>query len=304
MTLENDEDTHASCNLSEVILLNEQLGFGSYGRVYTVEHRGTKCAAKKIHSWLLENIESEEILQKVKNDFIKECYHCSNLIHPNIVQCFGVYYPDQQSFPVKVSEFMDINLTSFVEKANINYFTKISVLNDVAMGLCFLHSRNPPIAHCNLFPNNILLKYNARDETLPVAKIADLGVAKVIQAYSKHDSVLLSEIPQSFFYLPPESFYPAYSSTSSGTQTDIFSFGAITLFIFNAVVPGARHATQISEAEYYRQKCLDMLIGESSSLKAVAECCLDNRPECRPLIASVSETLNRLMVCTFVSVYL
>ena len=239
-------------------------------------------------------------MQKVKNEFIQECYHCSNLIHPNIVKCLGMYYPTQRSFPVRVSEFMDISLTNFVKRPNVNYFTKISVLNDVATGLSFIHSRSPPIAHCNLFPNNILLKYSANDDTPPVAKIADLGVAKVMQAYSKHSSVLLSQIPQSFFYLAPESFEVGYSSTSSRTQTDVFSFGAITLFIFNAVLPEACYATELSEAEYHRQKCLNMLTGESSSLKAVTESCLNNRPECRPSIATVLETINKLMVCTYI----
>ena len=56
---------------------------------------------------------------------------------------------------------------------------KLSILVDVSRGLWYLHSRNPPIVHRDLSPNNVLLTGQF------VAKISDLGVAKVIEADSK-----------------------------------------------------------------------------------------------------------------------
>ena len=56
---------------------------------------------------------------------------------------------------------------------------KLSILVDVSRGLWYLHSHNPPVIHRDLSPNNVLLTSQF------VAKISDLGVAKVIEADSK-----------------------------------------------------------------------------------------------------------------------
>jgi len=77
-------------------------------------------------------------------------------------------------------EHMQENLTSLVEKyPNIPMLIKLSMLLDVSKGLWYLHSHDPPIAHEDLTLNNILLNNQL------VAKISDLGIAKVIRTLSK-----------------------------------------------------------------------------------------------------------------------
>ena len=77
---------------------------------------------------------------------------------------------------------------------------KASILYDVAFGLNYLHSFNPPIIHRDLSPNNILL---SRDS---IAKISDLGVAKVVQADSRATQTMLTKAPGTIDFMPPESF--------------------------------------------------------------------------------------------------
>ena len=293
--------------------LGQELGNGCYGRVYTIEYRGSLCAAKEIHHLLLQNIESEK-LQKLKNDFLKECYHCSNIIHPNIVQCLGVYYPTEHSFPVRVSELMDTSLPIYMERSSVSYPTRISTLNDVAKGLNFLHTRNPPMSHCDLFPNNVLLKYTTRNNMLPVAKIADLGVAKVMQAVGKSRNTLSSEMPESvFLYMPPD---PASSSISSRMQIDVFSFGGISLYVFSDVLSlpvdpiefdlKTHQSTLITE-DVELQSFSSVLkenysLNALTQLKAVIVSCMCYHAESRPPITTVSETIRDLMVCVNVMV--
>ena len=315
--LESYGDINAACRLTGIKPLDQQLGHGPYGKVFTVEFSGSFCAAKEIHPSLLQNIESEERMQKLKNDFIKECYHCSNLIHPNIVQCLGVYYPTEHSFPVRVSELMDMSLPIYMERSNISYLIRISILNDVARGLSFLHTLNPPIPHCDLFPNNILLKYT-RNEMFPVAKIADLGVAKVMQADGESRHILCSEMPETPLYMPPEAFDPASSNTSSRMQIDVFSFGGISLFVFSDIValpiPPMKadletcQTTLITEDVELHRACSSVLKGNYSlsaliELKAVIKNCMCYHPENRPPITTVSATIKDLMVCVSVIVY-
>ena len=78
--------------LHGVIRLDHQeLGRGAYGKVYAVKYCGTVCAAKEIHSILIEGIGEVE-RQRTIESFLRECYQCSRLRHPNIVQFIGVYY--------------------------------------------------------------------------------------------------------------------------------------------------------------------------------------------------------------------
>jgi len=154
--------------LTGVIPLDEELGRGAYEKVFKVKYGSIICAAKEIHSLLAEADEK----RRIKDSFLRECYHCSSLRHPNIVRFIGVYYQERDSLlPVMLMELMDDSLTNYVKKPNISVKRKASILYDVSLGLSYLHGYDPPIIHRDLSPNNILM---SRDS---VAKISDLGVA-------------------------------------------------------------------------------------------------------------------------------
>jgi len=59
----------------------EELGRGAYGRVYAVNYHGTVCAAKEIHSILVEEVGEVEMRRTVES-FMRECHQCSTLRHP------------------------------------------------------------------------------------------------------------------------------------------------------------------------------------------------------------------------------
>ena len=60
---------------------------------------------------------------------------------------------------------------------------KISLMLDVANGLLYLHSQNPPIIHRDLSAANVLVSVDLR------GRIADLGVAKLLG--KQHNPVLM-----------------------------------------------------------------------------------------------------------------
>ena len=286
--------------LKEVIRLNNQLGRGSYGNVFTVKYDGVICAAKEIHSILIENVSSEEH-NRIKDDFVRECLCCSGIKHPNVVQFLGVYYPSKHSvFPIMVMELMDTSLTKFVEdnKSQITVQKKMSILYDVSKGLDFLHNQKPQILHRDLSPNNVML---TRFQI--TAKIGDLGVAKVVQADSKQTKSKLTTAPGTLHFMPPEALVednPVY-----GTPIDIFSFGGIALHVFSEEWPtpgGSKmkdpvtnKLVALTEAER-RQKYLDKMTGKAAELRKMVEKCLDDDPDERPPIQELSRTIKPLMV--------
>jgi len=196
-----------------------------------------------------------------------------------------------------VMEKMLHSLRGLVEKySNIPLNVKLSILDEVCLGLRYLHSRNPPIVHRDLTPNNILL--GSRLE----AKITDLGVAKVMQTDSKST---MTKIPGTPDFMPPEALTkkPVY-----GPPLDIFSYGGVVLNVITQQWPESTDQLQfntttkkwevISEV-IRRQKYLDMLIGNGANLKPLVVSCLDDDADNRPTVTQVSTEIKRIKdVCS------
>ena len=176
-------------------------------------------------------------------------------------------------------EKMQHSLRNLVEKhKTINWENKLSILYDVCCGLQYLHTRNPPIIHQDLTPNNILLCSHFR------AKITDLGVAKVLHAT---DAIT----PDTNNFMPPESLTskPVY-----GLPLDVFSFGGVILYVCTQQWPqlpplvdfdrdtGDRIVLKETER---RQLYLDEMIGVNKDFESLVISCLDDDPKNRPLVA-------------------
>ena len=191
--------------------------------------------------------------------------------------------------PVMVMEMMEDSLTSFVEKhEKIPVYIKYSIVRDVSLGLCYLHNHDPPIIHRDLSPNNILLT------VYHVAKISDLGVAKVIRADSRKT---MTKAPGTIDFMPPESLA---NSPVYGPPMDVFSFAGIILHTFNQqwpspsenvkFDPNTRKMIALSEVER-RQQYLDKMIGEAEVLRRLVKECMDYDPTMRPTMATVCERI-------------
>ena len=124
--------------------------------------------------WKVHIFTTKAERKKLWNNFIHECDHCSELMHINTVHLVRIHYPPQQSLPCSDDHGIDRPGT-YEEKPNINFKRRMLILHDVAEGLMYLHTHNPPVIHCDLSPNNILLKHLP---LLSIAKISDLGMAK------------------------------------------------------------------------------------------------------------------------------
>ena len=273
---------------------DDEIGRGAYGKVYTVDYYGTICAAKEIHPVLVQGTGQDQA-QQIAISFVRECRQCCKLRHPNIIQFLGVFYPYVRGvaevcfLPVMVMELMENSLKMLVEKyENIPLHIKFSIVHDVSLGLRYLHYHSPPIVHSDLFSNNILLTAHH------VAKISDVGVAKVINATSSN---ALVRALGSVDFMPPESLTksPVYDCS-----VDVFSFAGIILHTFTQqwpspseqvkFDPATRNILALSEVQR-RQDHLNKMKGEAELLRPLVETCLDNDPAERPTIATVCENI-------------
>ena len=291
--------------LSDVQLTGTTIGHGAYGSVEEVAV--PVCgAAKKVHDLLLSST-------KITSQFAEELQLMSTLRHPNVVQFLGVCFFPGSQMPALVMERLLTSLHDLLDPETecpsgapgpVTFFTtdlKCRVLHNVASGLAFLHERSPPIIHRDLSAKNVLLTSEL------VAKIADLGVARIVPRMRA--AATMTKAPGASVYMPPEAIAPAESNTEKSkydASIDIFSFGVVTIFTIGETFPCdplaptytneksgllvARTELQ-RRSEYmrsvYAQFSSHGQVYENHSLISLIKLCLQNVPAKRPSIREV-----------------
>ena len=139
-----------------------------------------------------------------------------------------------------------------------------------------------------------------------VAKIGDLGVAKVVRAGSREtiSKLKLTRVaPGTPDFMPPEALEV---NSVYGTSIDVFSFGGIALYVFSEEWPtpsplkqkdlNTKKMITLTEVKR-RQQYLDKMVGKAAELRGMIEQCLDDDPDVRPPIQEVSTNIEPFKVC-------
>ena len=233
---------HDNPNLKPFVLSNAYptgtiIGGGAYGKVEEVV---MGAAAKTIYP-VLQYRDEEEPTETEKR-FVKECELMSTLRHQNIVQFLGVAFFPGSRRPALVMERLLISLHDLLAPdppppsdavTPLFFFSmalRCSVLHNVASGLAYLHEIS--VIHRDLSARNVLL------DSEMVAKIADLGVARIVPLAKA--AATMTKGPGAVVYLPLEAFEPAVANAEKSeynTSIDIFSFGVVTMFTIGETFP-------------------------------------------------------------------
>lgn len=274
------------------------LGVGAYGSVEEMDLDGMVCAGKRIHETLVDV--SNEGADVVAARFVEECKLLSELRHPHVVQFLGLCLSPSSSLPILVMEHLHCSLDDLLESnPDIPLYMKRSILRDVALGLAHLHGRNPPIIHRDLTARNVLLTINMQ------AKLADFGVARILNLSPGKLEATLTRVPGTSSYMPPEVFN---REARYSTSVDIFSFGHVALFAATQVQPSVEAATYVdssgriiarSEIERREESLnrLNGILGQQHPFVEMVVSCLQNNPLLRPSICEVCQ-LATYIVCT------
>ena len=269
------------------------------GRILEAKWEGITVAVKEIHSIFMNEVSDREF-QSFKRSFLRECEQSSRVRHPNIVRFFGIYHPPGARVPSLIMERLHCSLTSLLEdNAVVPIGTKHSIIKDVALGLRYLHTRNPPIIHRDLSSNNVLLSKGME------GKIGDLGTARLVDLDQRRQS-RMTQAPGTAHFMPPEALAEDVTNIRYGKELDVFSFGCVMLHTLShqwptpsqAVIINPHTGLPIGRTEVERRSQYFVRIDRcrSNVLIPLIESCLSNLPKSRPSIVRVYDQLEGQLI--------
>ncbi|KIJ12547.1 hypothetical protein PAXINDRAFT_101160 [Paxillus involutus ATCC 200175] len=213
---------------------------GSYGDIYrgTLHARGGSIdvAVKAIRTYAAEDGDDSGKKKRLN----REIRVWLNLKHINVLPLFGTTMGFGH-FPAMVCPWLEGGpLTSYLERRGDTLTTveRLVLLHDVAVGLQYLHSQT--VVHGDLSGSNVLIDGNGR------ACIADFGLSTLLTALGESTFSTSFKAKGTLRWAAPELLHlndhvpgeeeniPRVPPTP---QSDIYSFGAITLQILTGKIP-------------------------------------------------------------------
>jgi len=178
------------------------IGRGSFGMVLLASDlRSARQTALKIVP--CDHLDSEAA-SKAREAALSEAGMLKRLLHPNIVTCYEMCWDSERAIVWLALEYMDGGdiqgvLTSR-RAAGEDPFDALflrKVLVAIGSALRFVHRQS--ILHRDVKPGNMLLQRNAGQPTLDQIKLADFGIAKLLEAAGSARTVVGTPL-----YMAPE----------------------------------------------------------------------------------------------------
>ena len=180
----------------------------SHGTISSIiEFKIPKSKEKVVGKVFKHDLQPENVWK-----IIERVNKISDFSNKNIVESKGICFIPDRIMPVLLMERMTRSLQSHIKEHNglLTVVRKIGILRDIASGLHYLHSRNPPYIHGHLTTENVLLNDDCTE-----AKIGGFVIETT------------SHLPQNNMnHIPPEA---QEGKVPSHPSFDIFSFGHLAL---------------------------------------------------------------------------
>jgi len=187
---------------ADLRILN-QIGKGSFGRVFLGEYLGTEVAVKQIYRDETQKDELEKFLER-------ELAICK-LSHPNIVQLIGLCM--NEKYVYLVTEYIPGgDLRSHLKNSGgkLDWDIKLKIALDIARSMAFLHSKD--IIHRDLKSKNLLVDVGWR------IKVCDFGFARKISKETQEMTICGTDE-----WMSPQ----VILGMEYGKKADVFSYGIV-----------------------------------------------------------------------------
>ncbi|KAG8898424.1 hypothetical protein FRB99_007442 [Tulasnella sp. 403] len=226
------ENTEALRLTRSDILFDEALriGSGSLGIIYRatlarVGREPSTIAIKKLFP-----VENKTERSRLINYIGAASAKLAELKNLNIVSFLGFYIDPADDGEILLAyDFVaGGNLSDHLQTRSLNDSQKLQLGTEVANGLLYLHTRQPPIYHGNLHPRNILIDPQGK------ALLSDYGVRTMLEETQVTLGVPVGSGNQRYRYLSPEHLLRKQSSLA---RKDVWSWACVFLEILTERVP-------------------------------------------------------------------
>ena len=199
--------------------------------------------------------------------------------HPNLLQFIAAVFDEnedhEQNPPYIITELLDMSLRAAYEKALLPSDSVLSIFQDTARALDYLHRRHEPIIHRDVSSANILLK--VQENRKMIAKLSDLGSANLAkEAFTMNEGARV--------YCAPEAFTSETNARSAANLTpkvDVYSYGIVLCEVATKKFPDG---AQLSSMRNRVRR-------EWPQLHQLIVACTNQSPDKRPTMTSVLSSL-------------
>ena len=191
------------------------IGGGSFGRVFLGEDKtGQMVAAKEI----LVGDQDPEWKARVEGEAQA---HRRLIPHPNLIR----YIHSQRKGPYMWIFFQYYpfgDLDSYCSRKTLTEAQKVDIMVQMTRGLQHLYNQQPPIAHRDIKPGNLLVEEEGSKITI---RLCDLGLAKMTEKPSKITKTLDTRCGTLDFMAPELHDVDEDDQVNYTKKVDIFSSG-------------------------------------------------------------------------------
>jgi serine/threonine protein kinase/lipoprotein NlpI len=196
-----------------------RLGEGGMGRVYRARrlHMGGEVAVKVLSQ---EFTTDRNALER----FRREARMAAELNHPNIVIVHDLGETSGEDAPVFI--VMELvqgeSLRSIIRReGRLAPSRAVALMRDVCAGVGLAHRRN--IVHRDLKPDNVLVLPPEEGREFETAKVADFGIAKLLESVNDPGLTQTGAVFGTPYYLSPEQC----RGESVNARSDVYSLGTM-----------------------------------------------------------------------------
>jgi serine/threonine protein kinase len=233
-THEMTEETEkiVGTRIGPYVVLRE-IGHGGMGTVYLAERADGQFQQK-----VALKVVSGFCTKTGRERFLAERQLLANLDHPNVARLLDGGETEQGQ-PYFAMEYLEgESIAEYFARRRTNTAERVEIFEQVCAAVHYAHQKLA--IHRDLKPDNILITSVASGggerASLPVAKVLDFGIAKLIDAASPQES-------SACLTLGPQAMTPPYASPEQfrgrpvSTSTDVYSLGAVLYEILSGHRP-------------------------------------------------------------------
>lgn len=201
------------------VVMQDRIGVGSWGEVYLATRGNIHVAVKtlfkhKINATNIQLLKDEVVmLESLNHNNIINLY--GSLIEEDGMMAMVMEYANKGSLEHWLENKKPMSWARNVGSVDSKVLSKLEIILEIAEGLTYLHSWNPPILHRDLRPANVLLRSNP-DGSM-TAKLCDFSNAKFLP------SELTMTMTGTPAFIAPE----IIRGDKCKASVDVYAFGCI-----------------------------------------------------------------------------